>query len=180
MKKTILLLLLCAFIPVSGGCGYSTKSMLPAGMDTIHVGNFSNEVDPASEVSDRRANFAYRPGLEVDITRAVITGFIRDRHIMIESEKKAKMLLKGSLEDYRFFPLSYDKGDGVVELRIEIVVNLELVDNATGKLMWQQKGFMGQTTYSLTGPNSVTEGEATRRAVNDLADRIVELVVEPW
>lgn len=178
--KYIIPLFLIGLIFVASGCGYTTSSLLPEGMDSIHVDNFVNKIDPSMEVSDRRATYSYRPGLEISITRAVIDGFIFDRHLDPVSEKDAALLLEGELTDLRQFPLSFDKGDSVDAMRVEVIVNLKLYDNKTGKIMWVENGFMGQHSYSLSGPNAETEAEAIKEAVKDLAQRIVERTVEAW
>ena len=179
MRKflSIFVLLLVA---VSAGCGYTTSSLLPPELDSIHVENFENKIDPAQEVSNKRASYTYWPGLETDITRAVIDGFIFDRHLDVERKSKAALILKGELTSFRQYPLSYDKNDNVVEFRIEITVNLQLYDNLNGKEMWEEISFMGEGTYSISGSNATSESEGVKRAVKDLAQRIVERVVEAW
>jgi len=162
------------------GCGYTTGSLLPPEMDSIRVNNFENKIDPAKEVSDRRMNFFYRPGVETDVTRAVIDAFIFDRHLNIETEKNATLLMKGALVDLKQYPLSYDKGGGIEEYRIEVRVNIELYDNKTGKLLWRENNFMGQSSFNISGPNKQTESVAIKEAVKDLARRIVERTVESW
>lgn len=162
------------------GCGYTSSSLLPKGLDTIHVDNFANGIDTTREVSDRRMSYFYKPGIETEVTRAVIDGFIFDRHLSIDSEKEADLTLKGTLVDYKQYPLSYNKDDDIVEYRVEILVNIELVNNKTGEVMWTEDNFMGQTNYNVTGPNRITDPQAQRQAVNDLATRIVERVVEAW
>lgn len=162
------------------GCGYTGASLLPEDLKTIHVENFENKIDPTREVSNRRASHSYQPGLEVSITRAVIDEFIFDRNLEIDRESKADLLLSGELVDYSLCPLSYDGDDNVEEFRVEVFVNLELYNNLTGKVMWKEKRFMGQNTYSITGPNSKTESQAVKGAVKDLAQRIVERTVEAW
>lgn len=162
------------------GCGYTTNSLLPPELNSIHVSNFVNKIDPAAEVSDKRMSYTYWPGLENQITRAVIDGFIFDRHLDVKSEAKATMTLKGELTDYKQYPLSYDGAENVQEMRTQVTVNLELYNSATGELMWEEKGFTGWSTYSLDGPNATTEAEGVRRAVSDLSLRVVERVVEAW
>jgi hypothetical protein len=153
---------------------------LPEGLDTIHVDNFRNEIDPAKEVSNSRATYTYQPGLEVDITREVIDQFIKYRHLRIESEKNADLILKGALVDYKRYPLSYSEDDDIEEYRIEIIVSLELYDQKNDKLMWKEDGFMGESTYPVTGPNRLIESQAIDKAVEDLSLRIVERVTENW
>ena len=177
MKRLIFAVFL---VSVVTGCGYTTRSLLPAELNSIHVNNFVNRIDPAAEVSDRRMSYTYWPGLENQITRGVIDEFIFDRHLDVKSEAKAAMLLKGELVDYKQFPLSYDKADNVEEMRTQITVDLELYDSATGELIWKETGFTGWSSYDLAGPNATTEAEGVRRAVRDIARRIVERVVEVW
>jgi outer membrane lipopolysaccharide assembly protein LptE/RlpB len=177
MKKTIFAMLL---IPVLTGCGYTAKSLLPPELDSIYVSNFINKIDPSAEVSDKRMSYTYWPGLENQITRAVIDGFIFDRNLDVKSEAKAKLALKGELVDYKQFPLSYDRSDNVEEMRTQITVNLELYNSTTGEVMWKENGFTGWSSYYLAGPNASTEAEGVRGAVQDISRRIVERVVEAW
>ncbi|MFC1548365.1 LPS assembly lipoprotein LptE [Candidatus Omnitrophota bacterium] len=180
--RIVFVFLISIFLVTASGCGYTTSSLLPPGMDSIHVDNFANKINPAKEVSDKRASYSYWPNLETDITRAVIDGFIFDRHLDIDRESKAALVLKGELMSFRQYPLSYDKSDtpNVEEFRIEILVNIELYDNESGKLMWKEDSFLGESTYDVAGPNAVTEAEGVREAVKDLSARIVERVVEAW
>jgi hypothetical protein len=180
MMKRITLAFMAVMITVVAGCGYTTSSLLPPEMDSIHVSNFVNRVDPTREVSDRRMSYNYWPGLENQVTRGVIDGFIFDRHLDVKRESAAVLLLKGELMDYRQTPLSYDGADNVEELRIEILVNLELYDNRTGELIWKENNFMGWSSYDLSGPNKITQAEGVNDAVKDLSLRIVERVVEKW
>ena len=182
--KTRHLLAVC-LIPVlalvtASGCGYSTRSLLPEGLDSIHVDNFENRIDPTREVSNRRMSYIYSPGLENQVTRAVIDGFIFDRHLSIDRAGEAALTLKGALVDYRLYPLSYDRGDDIEEYRVEVLVDLELYNNRTGKTMWTETNFMGQANYNIKGPDRLTDAQARAKAVNDLARRVVERVVEAW
>ncbi|HPN72939.1 MAG TPA: LptE family protein [Candidatus Omnitrophota bacterium] len=177
IKKALLAVVLTSFL---AGCGYTTNTLLPPELDSIHVSNFVNKINPAAEVSDKRMSYTYWPGLENQITRAVIDGFIFDRHLEVKTEAKASMVLKGELVDYKQFPLSYDRSDNVEEMRTQITVNLELYDNTTKELIWSEKGFTGWSSYNLAGPNATTEAEGVRGAVQDIALRVVERVVEAW
>lgn len=177
MKKIIFAVLLTLVV---AGCGYTTNSLLPPELDSIHISNFVNKIDPAAEVSDKRMSYTYWPGLENQITRAVIDGFIFDRHLDVKRAAKATMTIKGELVDYKQYPLSYNESDDVEEMRTQITVNLDLYNNITGDLIWQERGFTGWSTYDLSGPNATTEAEGVRGAVQDISLRIVERVVEAW
>jgi hypothetical protein len=179
MKRYLLLSLILCLVAVSG-CGYSSGTLLPPELTSINVANFVNTIDPSKEVSDRRATYSYWPGLETMITRGVIDRFIFDRHLDVESKAKATMLLEGELVSFRLYPLSYDKGESIVEFRVQILVNMTLYNNLTGEKMWTENSFMGQSDYNISGPNALTEGEAVKAAVLDLANRVVERTVEAW
>jgi len=179
IKKQFLRLMAGIFVMLSG-CGYTTNSLLPSELDSIHINNFKNEINIAKEISDKRSNYTYRPGLENEITQQVINKFIFNNDLSIKSAENASMLLDGALVDYQLIPLSYNRDENVVEFRIEIFVDMTLTNNLTGKVMWKEKRFMGNYTYSLTGPNSMTESAAIPYTVNDLANRIIERVVEAW
>jgi len=162
------------------GCGYSAASLLPADLDSIHVDNFVNEINTTREISNKRSSYTYWPGVENQITRAVINGFIFNRKLEIDPDTDSALLLKGTLVDIRQIPLSYSGNYNVEEFRIEIFVNIELYDNRNGELMWKEERFMGQMNYYVSGPNRMTEPEAQIAAVKDLAERIVERTVEYW
>jgi hypothetical protein len=174
------LLILSVLVIIFSGCGYTTSSLLPPDLNSIHVANFANKIDPTKEITDKRAAFFYRPGLETDITRKTIDDFIYDGHLDVKNKKEADLLLEGDLVDLEQYPLSYSKGGDVEEYRVEIFVNLKLFNNRTGKLMWKEDSFMGQSSYDITGPNAKSEGEAINDAVRDLSVRIVERTVEAW
>ena len=165
---------------LSAGCGYTTSSLLPPDTKTIHVNNFTNDIDFTGQVSNRRMSYSYRPGMENRITRKVIDEFIFDRNLDLASKSDADLVLSGKLIDFRQFPLSYSDGDDVEEFRMEIYVDIELFNEGTGEKMWQEKGFMGYTTYTVSGENSKTEASAEKDAVEDLSQRIIERVVEHW
>ena len=174
------LIFLFIFAVTIAGCGYTSASLLPPELDSIYVENFANDIMPTREVSNRRSGYSYYPGLEIDITRAIINDFIFDRSLDIRTEKDAALTLKGALVDFRQSTLSYDDDDNLEEIRLYIYVNIELYNNLTGKTMWKEDSFMGQSDYNVTGPNAKAEDEALRDAVKDLAERIVERVIEAW
>ncbi|MDD4957639.1 MAG: LPS assembly lipoprotein LptE [Candidatus Omnitrophica bacterium] len=168
------------------GCGYQYGSILPAGQDSIHVDNFENKIGASGDVSDKRASYSYRPGLEIDITKAVIQEFIFDGALKIKSSDNADLILTGELVDFRQYPLSYneDQEDNdrrdVEEFRMQIYADIALSDNKTGKVLWKERSFMGRYSYTVVGPNAESEETAIGKTVKDLADRIVERVVEDW
>ena len=163
------------------GCGYTTGgATLPAGVKTIHVDHFLNKIDITAEVSTRRVYQVYHPLLEVDIRDSVIDRFLFDGNLRIATENKADWILKSELIEFRRDPLRYtDDEETVLEYRINIIVNLSLWARE-GDLVWEQKNFVGDTTYFTQGSSSISEATAIDKAITDLARRIVERVIENW
>lgn len=177
IKKSICCILL---VSLMAGCGYTTGSLLPSHLKTIHVENFVNKIDISREQSDTESYEIYRPGLETDITKAIIDEFMFDGNLSIVGEKEADLILKGELINYTQEPLRYDEFDNVEEYRVLITVNMELEDTAAGEPMWEEKGFVGEVTYDLIGATAKSEETARSDAVEDLAERVVERTTEGW
>lgn len=180
MRKVYSIITLGVSLLILTGCGYTSTSLLPPDLKSIHVDNFVNKINPAQEVTDKRMSYSYWPGLETQLTRGVIDGFIFDRHLDVKSAQKADLTLEGELTDFRQFPLTYDEGDNVTELRVQITVDLVLINNKTGKKMWTENSFTGWSSYDVSGDDAKTEAEGVRAAVKDISQRIVERVVEQW
>jgi len=162
------------------GCGYTTKSLLPADMKAVYVDNFKNSIRITAEQNNERMYRGYTPGMEIELTKAVIDRFLLDGNLKIASEKEANIIMNGNLIDFRREPLRYDANDNIEEYRITITVNLELEDAKTGNALWKENGFTGETTYTTSGALAKGENAAVRDAISDLARRIVERTIEAW
>ncbi len=178
MKKTFAVAAIITFCLC--GCGYTTRSLLPSNYTTIYVENFKNALKITAEQSDERMYRGYRPGMEITITKAVIDKYLTDGNLRIASSEKADLILSAELIDFNRGGIRYDTNDNVEEYRVKIVVNMELMEAKTGKVVWTEPGFAGETTYRTTGSLAMSEGAAVDAAIVDLARRIVERTVEAW
>jgi len=186
MLKKINRLLLISFLLTTyylllttiSGCGYTTRSMITQDYQTIYVRPFVNKIDITSETSVARRYKTYHPLLENDITRQVIDQFILDGNLRLAKEEGADLILEGELVDYRKDALRYTGEDDkeVEEYRISLVVNIRLYDTSSQTLLWQVNNFVGDTTYFI----QQSESSAISAAVDDLARRVVDRVVDIW
>lgn len=179
-KKLSLWAIFVFFSVILAGCGYSRGSLLPSHLKTIYVDNFKNKIDIGREVTESNRYMLYRPGLENDVTEAVVNRFVFDGNLRIADKEDANLILKGSLVDYRQEALRYDSDDNVEEYRIKIAVDIELLDVANNKTLWEEIGFIGESTYNTTGQFATSEDNAREEAVEDLSRRIVERTIEGW
>ncbi len=162
------------------GCGYTTHSLMAPELKSIYVDSFSNKINIADEQSDVRMYKGHRAGMENDVTKAVIDRYLFDGNLKIESKDSASLILKGELVDFRKEPLRYDANDNIEEYRLIIAVNLQLENTKTGKVLWKENNFSGESTYRTTGSLAKSETSAIKDATQDLARRVVERTVEGW
>jgi len=170
------ILVLCG----ASGCGYTQKSLLSENIKAIHVAPVKNEIDLSSEISDKKPFRVYRPGVEVDITNAIINQFIFDGHLKVAALEKANAVVEARLVDYRRDPLQYSNGNDIQEYRLSIVLDVTVTQTVDHKLLWHDSNLVGDTAFFLSGSRAVSEDEATAKAVEDLARRVVEKTIELW
>lgn len=163
-----------------GGCGYTSRSAIRDKYKTIYISPFTNNTDITQESYSANRYRIYRPTIETDVTKAVIDKFLSDGNLKPVKEEAADLVLRGEVINYRRDPLRYDKNDEVLEYRINIVVNLSLLNRQDATLLWEEKNFTGDTSFFTTGPNSKSEDTALSDALKDLARRIVERTVDMW
>lgn len=165
---------------VLSGCGYTTKSMLSSDVRTVHVKPVENAIDLSTEISDKEAFRTYRPGVEVELTNAIINRFIFDGNLKISPAESADAVLQARLVDYRRDPLRYSESDDIREYRLSVVLDVSLVEKRGGKTLWHETALTGDTTFFLSGSRASSEDEAAARAVEDAARRVVERTFEVW
>lgn len=183
MKKSSLnIILAIAIFSLSiAGCGYTTRSLLPSDFRVIKIDNFKSDINVTAEQSNIRMYRGYRPGMEVDLTNTVINKFLLDGTLRVTSSSNADIVLQGRLLDFKRDALRYDTvNNDVLEYRIKLIVDMKLIKQKTGEVVWRERGFAGETTYRTTGALAKTEATAVKDAIDDLARRIVERTVEAW
>jgi outer membrane lipopolysaccharide assembly protein LptE/RlpB len=162
------------------GCGYTTRSMISNKYKTLYVTPFINKINITSEQDAASKYKLYRPMIESDITRAVNNRYFFDGNLKITKEELADLVLKGEVVEFRKDALRYLDNDEVSEYRINLVVNLKLLDQKENKLLWEENNFTGDTTYFTSGSQAKSEDAAVKYALDDLARRVVERTVEEW
>ncbi|VAW17259.1 hypothetical protein MNBD_BACTEROID05-390 [hydrothermal vent metagenome] len=176
MKRIFLFYAVIAGLFFTGGCGYTTSSSLPGRLKTIYVEDFKNSIDYTKE----GVRNLYLPLLEVDVRNAVVDRFLFDGNLDIGDEDVADLILKAELISYERAALRYTDRDDIEEYRIYIAVSMKLWDVENERMMWEERSFIGESTYFLTGASASSEEAAVKKAIVDLARRIVERTIENW
>ena len=191
--KSILLFAIChllvfigRFVLVGGlfanlvGCGYTVKSLLPSYIKSIYVERFSNKINITdSDIRENRYKL-YHPFLEIDITNKVVDKYLYDGNLRVVEKEDADITLSGELITYMREPVRYSDSGEVEEYRISLYVNLVLKDAKKNEVLWEEKNFVGDTTYFISGSLAKSEETALDDAIDDLARRIVERTTQEW
>ena len=175
MKKVLRILVASALLTSAffTGCGYTQKTRLPSDIKTIAIPTFKNEIPPQNQ-------FAYRPGLEIELTNAVIDRFIFDGNVKVVDESQADAVLKGSVVAYEQEPLRFDTLESVSEYRLFLVVKFQLVDRRTNKILIDEPNFSGRSEFFVSRSPQGNRRQAADSAVTDLARSLVDRLVEEW
>ena len=161
------------------GCGYTSKTILPENIKSIHVAPVQNTIDLSAESEEGSAYRTYRPGIEVNLTNEIINRFVFEGTLKVALPDKADAIVEAKIKDYRRDALRYTESDDIQEYRISLVADVAVYTVADRKLLWQES-LTGDSSFYLSGPRAVSEDEAAAKAVQDLARRIVERTITLW
>ena len=165
---------------LAAGCGYTTRPGLAPNVRTVYVKPFVNQIDFTTVDASNDRFPLYQHRMEVEISNAVISRYQFTGLLRPASADRADVRLEGELTQFRRDPLRYTSNEDVEEWRLNVVVNLRMIDQRTKEVMWEEPGFTGDTTYFALGARAESESGALSRAITDLARRIVERSVENW
>ena len=105
------------FLLLISGCGYTQQVKLPNDIKTIAIETFKNEIPPQEQ-------FAYRPGLEIELRNTLVEQFLLDGNLKVVDESEADAILKGSVISFEQEGLRFDNLEDVEEYRLFLVVKL--------------------------------------------------------
>jgi hypothetical protein len=151
---SLVLLLLAACFPY----GF-TGGGLPSHIRTVAIVPFENQTatpDIPRELTDSlRSRLHSRLGL-------------RDA-----SEAKANALVRGTIQRYETdIPIGYsanNKQTTTARRLLQLVVDIEMIDQVTGKTLWQRKGLLAEGQYEERG-EAAGRSQAIQQIVNDVIE----------
>lgn len=157
---SLVLVMLTACIPY----GF-TGGGLPSHIRTVAIVPFENQTATAElprELSDAlRSRLHDRLGL-------------RDA-----SEARANAIVRGTIQRYEVdIPIGYsasNKQATTARRMLQLVVDIEMVDQVTGKTLWQRKGLLAEGQYEERG---VEAGK--RQAIDRIVDSVIEGAQSQW
>lgn len=161
--------LLAAVVPLGlAGCGYSLRTSLPAGIQSIHVPVLVNQTS--------------EPGIEDFITQALTQAVVQSSRVRIAANaREADASLEGSIVEYRLAALSFDRSANVTSYRLIIGLALTFRDLKQNRVIWKQDRIEERADFLVAGQVTQTlarEEDAVQRAAVDVARAIVSFAFE--
>ncbi|MDR0646192.1 MAG: LPS assembly lipoprotein LptE [Elusimicrobiota bacterium] len=139
--------------------------IMPQHITKLHVRSFIN----------RTAVFA----LEDRLTIEVVDEFLRNGYYNIVNESQADGVLAGEIIRYILVPIQYDTQLVPLVYRMEVLINIRLIDKKTEQTVWQEPALLQVYTYSAsTMPGGLTEEAAREQLWKNFAKMIVKRTVE--
>jgi hypothetical protein len=154
----------CASDPTQG---YSFSPTYPKSIKTVSIPVFEN--------------YTFNPGLENQLTEAVIKEVQRSTGIKVTTAEIADSRLKGVITKVQLRRLNVEHLTGLVqEEAVQITVNFEWKDNHTGKTLVARDGFATSDTFVASRPVNETLEVGQEAAIQRLARDIVAELRSGW
>jgi len=164
----------CLAVLILPGCGYTTRSAMPENMKSIYVETVVNKIDVAQII-------AYKPGLEIDITNAIVRRLQRDGNLkVVKTPEEADVILDADMIHFDQEGLRFSRLETSQELKIYIVLSVRLIDAKSQQVLWEEQNFSGDQEYFISQLRDQAQDTAADLAVARLARNVVDRIVEDW
>jgi len=95
------------------------------------------------------------------------------------SEAKANAIVRGTVQRYEIdIPIGYSAGNRqatTAKRLLQLVVDIEMIDQVTGKTLWQRKGLLAEGQYEERG-----EAEGRKQAIDRIVNDVIEGAQSQW
>jgi len=160
--------ILGALLLATSGCVYSLHGGgLPSDVKTMAILPFDNQT-PNPELQEQLLD-AMRKSLESRLG-------VRDA-----AEQRADAVVSGTIVRYDVdIPIGYSASTGGAPVtgtrrKLELSVDVEIVDQKTGKTLWQRKGLVADGEYAERA-----ETDGRRQAIQKLVSDMIEGAQSQW
>lgn len=162
MKKTIPVLILLSAIAVGCGTSYSWRSSVPQDYRTVFVPTFRNEstVMEAGAVASRQ----------------MLREIQREGTFRIADDDEAALEIQGKIVSVTAGVSAYDRRSMLRMVAYGFTLNavVSVIDRRRGKVLIENRSYTGETTFTTGQDISNAERDATGRAADDIARKVVD------
>jgi len=148
------------------GCVYGfTGGGLPSHVHTVAIIPFEN--------------LTANPEIQRELVES-LRGGLRDRLGLRDApEARANAILRGTIQRYETdIPVGYDatnKQTTSARRQLQITVDIEMVDQVSGKTLWQKKGLSAEGQYEERG-----EAAGRKQAIDRIVSDIIQGAQSQW
>jgi len=150
------LLLIVIFVSC---CGYSTRSLLPGHMKSVHIRLFENNT--------------LKAGLDEIVTNSVVEAFNSGSGLRLVDEKDAVLIIDGRVSGFAKDPYTYTSAATVIEYRITVTISARCVDQVRNEVFWE-----GSVSDWIT--YETDEDQAIIDASQKTAEKLVNTILTNW
>jgi hypothetical protein len=140
-------------------CGYSTRSLLPGYMKTVHVKLFENNT--------------FKAGLDEIATNSVVDAFLSGSGMRIVGENDAALVIEGRVSGYAKEPYTYTSAATVIEYRITVTLAARCLDQVQNDVFWEGS-VSDWVTYETDEDQAIVD--ASKKA----AEKLVNTILTNW
>lgn len=167
-----LLLLTAGYSLAFAGCGYQPYGVgagpggLPREIQRLHLAALTNDT--------------FRPGLQGLVSAAILRRLQQGGRVQFAPPEAADAVLAGSLTAYQNDPIAFERADIGRRFRVRVILALRLTARGGDKVLLKED-LVGEAFYTAGAGVVATraaEEEATARAAQDLAARVVSRLME--
>jgi hypothetical protein len=124
-------------------------------------------------------NLTSVPEVQGELALALRTQ-LRDRLGLREAaESRASAVVRGTIQRYEAdIPIGYsasNKSQTSARRQLQISVDVEMIDQVTGKALWQRKGLMAEGQYEERG-----EAGGRRQAIDRIVNEVIQGAQSQW
>lgn len=157
---SVVLVVLTACIPY----GF-TGGGLPSHVRTVAIAPFEN--------------LTATPELPRELTEALRSRLHDRLGLRDASESKANAIVRGTIQRYETgIPIGFSASNRqatTARRLLQLVVDIEMVDQVTGKTLWQRKGLLAEGQYEERG-----EAAGRRQAIDRIVSDVIEGAQSQW
>ncbi|TDJ50363.1 MAG: hypothetical protein E2O44_04125 [Nitrospina sp.] len=172
MIKKIRWLLPLLMATLVSACGYQVTGLksthLPEHIHSLAIPVFENT--------------STEPVLQRSLTEALRRAFIHDGRLQLAGEKRADLVMKGTLTRYSIRAVAFNANDIATEYWVYLNVTVKVTERVAGTVHLDQKL---RTRWDYRASSSVISSEASRQealsqAYRDLSERLVSLLLDQF
>jgi len=119
------------------------------------------------------------PELPRELTEALRVGLHDRLGLRDASEAKANAIVRGTIQRYEIdIPIGYSANNKQVTTaarQLQLTVDIEMVDQVTGKTLWQRKGLIAQGQYQERA-----EADGRKKAIDNIVQQMIEGAQSQW